>query len=60
MSIMSRTTREWIGTLAGGAAAGIWSIHDSFHGVARVALAVLAGACVSVAFSILIKLARER
>jgi hypothetical protein len=45
--------------LTGAAAAGIWSIHDSFHGVARVGLAAVAGACVALTFTTLIKLARE-
>jgi hypothetical protein len=56
---MSRPVRSWIGTLAFGAAAGIWSILDNFHGAARAALAALAGACMALALSLLIKDARE-
>jgi uncharacterized membrane protein YeaQ/YmgE (transglycosylase-associated protein family) len=59
VSAVSRSTREWIGVLTGSAAAGSWSIHDSFHGVARVALAAVAGACVALTFTTLIKLARQ-
>jgi hypothetical protein len=56
---MIRTVRSWIGTLAFGAAAGIWSLLDNFHGAARTALAALAGVCMALALSLLIKEARE-
>jgi hypothetical protein len=60
LSTLSRPARQWIGTLAGAAAAGIWSIHDSFHGAARVALAALAGAGVALMFIILRDLSRPQ
>lgn len=56
---MSRSGREWIGTLAGGAAAGLWSLREGFTGPARLLLAVLAGAALSVALMQLLKLARQ-
>ena len=56
---MSRSTREWLATLAGGGAGALWSLADSSHGVARVALSALAGACVAVVITSFIKLSRE-
>ena len=56
---MSRSAREWMTTLAGAVAAGLWSLQESLHGVARVALAAAASACVALTLHSLIKLARE-
>lgn len=55
---MSRSAHEWLGTLAGAAAAGLWSIQENLHGAARIALSALAGACVALTLVTLIKLAR--
>ena len=57
---MSQTGRHWIGTLAAGAAAGLWSLQGESHGAVRLALAVLSGACLSVCLIILTSTVRER
>ncbi len=54
------TARHWIGTLAAGAAAGLWSLQGESHGAVRLVLAVLSGACLSVCLIILTGTVRER
>ena len=47
---MTRNARGWLGTAAGAAAAGVWSVHDAVAEPWRTVLAAIAGLLIGIFF----------